>query len=241
MALRPSYNNDEICITEQIMGIAETYRKIRDEVPGNVTIVAAAKTRTPEEVMEFIDAGGTDIGENYLQEAERMYRDLGDAARKVKWHMIGHLQTNKINRSLELFDVLQTVDSVERAAAVNTRAARFEGRVVPVFLEINIGDESTKAGLLPEFDVVLKTAEGIADMEHVRLEGLMTMGPVTGDPEDSRLFFRRTREIFDDLRERSIPGVIMKTLSMGMSDSYRVAIEEGSTMVRLGTVLFGVR
>jgi len=241
MMLRPPYIYCEKCILEKNMGIAETYRKIREEVPENVMIVAAAKTRSAEEVMEFIEAGGTDIGENYVQEAERMYRGLGDAARKVRWHMIGHLQTNKINKSLELFDVLQTVDSIERAAAVNTRAARFEGRVVPVYLEINIGDESTKAGLLPEFNEVLKTAEGIAGMEHVRLEGLMTMGPVTGNPEDSRSFFRRTREIFDGIRERAIPGVAMNTLSMGMSDSYRVAIEEGSTMIRLGTVLFGAR
>lgn len=226
---------------EPVMKIAETYRKIREEVPENVTIVAAVKTRSPEEVMEFIEAGGTDIGENYVQEAEQMYRKLGDRAGAVRWHMIGHIQTNKINKSLELFDVLQTVDSVQKAAAVDVRVARCEGRVVPVYLEINIGDESTKAGLLPEFDEVLKAAEGIAVMEHVRLEGLMTMGPVTGDPEDSRLFFRRTREIFDGLRECSIPGVAMDTLSMGMSDSYRVAIEEGSTMIRLGTVLFGAR
>lgn len=238
---RPSYIYSENCTQELNMGIAETYRKIREEIPENVTIVAAVKTRSPEEVMEFIEAGGTDIGENYVQEAERMRRDVGDAARKVRWHLIGHLQTNKINKGLELFDVLQTVDSLERAAAVNARAARCEGRVVPVYLEINIGDESTKAGLLPVFDEVLKTAEGIAGMEHVRLEGLMTMGPVTGNPEDSRSFFRRTREIYDGLRDRAIPGVTMSTLSMGMSDSYRVAIEEGSTMVRLGTVLFGAR
>ncbi len=223
------------------MGIADTYARLRREIPEHVTIVAAAKTRTREEVLEFIRAGGTDIGENYVQEAERLRKDLGDDASKLRWHMIGHLQTNKINKCLELFDCVQTVDSLEMASAVDLRASRIPGRIVPVLIEVNIGDEKTKSGILPEFEAVRALAGGISRLEHVRLEGMMTMGPPSDDPEVVRGNFRKTKELFDRIAALGLPRVTMNTLSMGMSDSYRIAIDEGSTMVRLGTILFGGR
>jgi pyridoxal phosphate enzyme (YggS family) len=222
------------------MTIGEKFRNIRDEIPENVTIVGAVKTRTPDEVSQAIEAGLTEIGENYVQEAESLYITLGAGAKRVRWHMIGHLQTNKINKALELFDVVQTIDSLKKADAVNRRAA-VRSKVIPVYIEINIGSELTKSGLSPDYSLIKNLIQQMSGMEYVRVEGLMTMGPITGDPEDVRPYFRKAREIFDRLCDLDLPHTDIKTLSMGMSNSYKVAIEEGSTMVRLGTVLFGER
>jgi len=167
------------------MTIGEKYRKIRGEVPDHVTIVGAVKTRTADEVSQAIEAGLTEIGENYVQEAESLSNELGARAKNVRWHMIGHLQTNKINRALELFDVIQTIDSLKKADAINKRAA-VRGKVVPVYIEINIGSELTKSGLSPDYALVEGLIKEMAGMEFLRVEGLMTMGPVTGDPEDIR-------------------------------------------------------
>lgn len=222
------------------MSIKENYLRIREEIPGHVTIVLAAKTRTREEMLEVIDAGATDIGENYVQEAERLQGELGEDAKRVRWHMIGHLQKNKINKALGVFDVIQTVDSLQKAVDIDTRAAR-EDRIVPVCIEINIGSELTKAGLDPDYPVIRELVEEIIVLDHLQLEGLMTMGPRFGDPENSRPYFKKTRQIFDRLQASGFPDLHMKTLSMGMSNSYRVAIEEGSTMIRLGSLIFGER
>jgi len=222
------------------MKIKENYLNIRKKIPEHVTIVAAAKTRTKEEIIQVIEAGLTDIGENYIQEAENLYRALGERAKQVKWHMIGHVQTNKINKALALFDVIQTVDSLKKANAINTRAGVLK-KVIPVYIEVNIGNEITKTGVKPEYKLVEGLVIEMSKMEHLMVEGLMTMGPRTGDPEAIRPFFRKTKEIFDKIKALHISNVNMDTLSMGMSNSYAVAIEEGSTMVRLGTVIFGER
>ncbi|HFE63545.1 MAG TPA: YggS family pyridoxal phosphate-dependent enzyme [Caldithrix sp.] len=222
------------------MSIGENYLRIRNEIPGHVRIVLAAKTRQPGEVAEAIEAGATDIGENYVQEAAAMIQALGEKAEAVTWHMIGELQKNKINKALPIFDVIQTIDSLEKAIAVDKRAARFE-KVVPVLIEINSAAEPNKSGLAPDSSVAETVAKGISQLKHLHLQGVMTMGPLGADPEDVRPFFRKTREIFEHLKELEISGVEMNTLSMGMSDSYRVAIEEGTNMVRLGTIIFGPR
>ena len=223
------------------MSIAENYRKIRKEIPDNVTIVLACKTRTPEEIVEVIEAGATDIGENYIQEAERMYNCLGEKARKVRWHMIGALQKNKINKALQIFDVIQTVDSLKTAIAIDARVEKAEKRIISVYVEINIGSEITKDGLKPDYEIIQSLVREISRLEHLSLEGLMTMGPGLGNPEDSRPYFRRTKDIFERIKALNLPNVNMKTLSMGMTNSYKVAIEEGSNMVRLGTIVFGKR
>ena len=222
------------------MSITENYQRIRAEIPDDVTIVLAAKTRNSEEVSEAIEAGATDIGENYVQEAEAAYQGLGDAVKRVRWHLIGNLQKNKINKALQLFDVFQTIDSLNNAQAVNIRAARIK-KVMPVYIEVNVGEESGKVGMPPEYDEIERLVRGIAEFEYVKVEGLMTMGPFWGDPEELRPYFRQTKKIFDRLAGLAIPNVNMKTLSMGMSDSYEVAIEEGATLVRLGTIVFGSR
>ncbi|HEC65821.1 MAG TPA: YggS family pyridoxal phosphate-dependent enzyme [bacterium] len=223
------------------MSIAENYRKIRKEIPDNVTIVLACKTRTPEEIVEVIEAGATDIGENYIQEAERMYNCLGEKARKVRWHMIGALQKNKINKALQIFDVIQTVDSLKTAIAIDARVEKAEKKIISVYVEINIGSEITKDGLKPDYEIIQSLVREISRLEHLSLEGLMTMGPSLGNPEDSRPYFRRTKDIFERIKALNLPNVNMKTLSMGMTNSYKVAIEEGSNMVRLGTIVFGKR
>lgn len=223
------------------MSITENYQRIRNEIPENVTIVLAGKTRSPEEIEEAIAAGATDIGENYVQEAEAVCQALGKKAKQVRWHMIGLLQKNKINKALQIFDVFQTIDSLEKAQEVNTRAARIN-KLVPVYIEINIGSELSKSGMPPEYERIEQLVREMSTtLDSLKVDGLMTMGPFWGDPEELRPYFRKTRKIFDKLASLDIPNVTMKTLSMGMSNSYKVAIEEGANMVRLGTIIFGMR
>ena len=222
------------------MSIRLAYEALRREVPDHVTILLACKSRTPEEVREVIAAGATDLGQNYVQEAEAVMASLGDGAGSVRWHMIGPLQKNKINKALRLFDVVQTVHSLKQAREIQQRAEAM-GKHLSVCIEVNSAEEPAKSGVAPEEAAVLDLARGIAALPNLRLEGLMTMGPFHDDPEAIRPYFRKTREIFDRIRSRKEPGVDLTVLSMGMSDSYRVAIEEGSTMIRLGTIVFGPR
>lgn len=224
------------------MGIKENYQMIREKIPEDVTVVLAAKTRSAEEVIEAMDAGATDIGENYVQEAEKIYKQLGSRAREITWHLIGALQKNKIRKALPIFDVIQTIGDYKIAEDINKRVEGVRGKIVPVYLEINIGSEITKYGIKPEYKYIKDLIQKISNnLENLRVEGLMTMGPRFGNPEKSRLYFRKTREIFDKIKALDLPGVIMKTLSMGMSNSYRVAIEEGSNMIRVGSAVFGER
>jgi len=228
------------------MSITENYARLREEIPADVTTVVSGKARTTDEIEEAINAGATDIGENYVQEAGQMYSALKKNAAKVRWHMIGNLQTNKINKALRIFDVIQTVDSLEKAAAIDRRVEKARKRMIPVYIEINIGSEFSKAGIKPAehepFDEYMeRLVEDMSKLEHLRIEGLMTMGPRFGAPENVRPYFKRTRKIFENIKELDLPNVNMKYLSMGMTNSYRVAIEEGSNMVRIGTAIFGER
>lgn len=164
-----------------------------------------------------------------------MRKGLGSLAEKVRWHLIGHLQTNKINKALELFDIIQTLDSVKLARALDKRVES----PMPVLIEINSGREPQKNGVLP--DNAEKVIREIALLEHIKIKGMMTMGPRFGDPEAARPYFRETRKLFDEINSLNIPGVKMEMLSMGMSNAYRIAIEEGSNMIRPGTIIFGER
>lgn len=225
------------------MSISANYTRIRQEVPDYITIVVSCKTRTAEEIKEVIDAGATDIGENYVQEAGQIYSALKKDATKVRWHMIGGLQMNKINKALRIFDVIQTVDSLPKAVAIDRRVERARKQRVPIYIEINIGSEDLKAGIKPVehklFDEYVENlAREISRLEHIKLEGLMTMGPRFGNPEDVRPYFRRTKKIFEKIKTLRFPNVDMKYLSMGMTNSYRIAIEEGSNMIRIGTLIF---
>jgi pyridoxal phosphate enzyme (YggS family) len=228
------------------MSVSKNYARIRREIPDDVTIVVSCKTRTAEEIKEVIDAGATDIGENYVQEAGQMYSALKKDAAKVRWHMIGSLQTNKINKALRIFDAIQTVESLPKAIAIDRRVERARKQRVPIYIEINVGSEDSKAGIKPiehePFDEYIENlVRDMSRLEHIRLEGLMTMGPRFGNPEDVRPYFKRTKKIFEKIKMLRLPNIDMKHLSMGMTNSYRVAIEEGSNMVRIGTLIFGKR
>ena len=224
------------------MNIAENYQKIRKEIPEHVGIVVAAKTRTAQELSEIIDAGTTDIGENYVQEAESMHEQLDEKAKKVRWHLIGPLQKNKINKALPIFDIIQTIGDYEIAENIDKKVERAGKKIVPVCIEINIGSEFTKYGVKPEFKSIEELIRKISDnLKYLKIVGLMTMGPRVGDPEDSREYFRKTKEIFERIKTLNLPRVEMKILSMGMSNSYEVAIQEGSNLVRIGTSIFGER
>jgi len=215
--------------------IRENIRSVLQGLPPHVILVAAAKSRTPGEVLEAVEAGVPVVGENYVQEAAAAQAVVG---RGVKWHFIGHLQTNKVKKAVEVFDLIETVDSLKLGREINKHSGGL-GKTMPILIEINSGREPQKSGILPEDAEAL--VRELSRLPNLKVEGLMTMGPETGDPEESRPYFRLTREIFDRFRGLSIRGVAMTWLSMGMSHSYRVAIEEGANMVRLGTLLFGPR
>ena len=217
------------------MAIGENVRLTLEELPDGVTLVAAAKTRTPEEVLEAVRAGITVIGENYIQEAERAYEVIG---RQVKWHFIGSLQKNKVSKAVKLFDMIETVASPDIAAEIDRRCAQIE-KSMPVLIEVNSGRERQKTGVFPEdLEDIIKEA---CKYRNIRVMGLMTMGPMEGNPEDSRPFFRETKNLFDRIKALGLTGVEMHYLSMGMTNSYRVAIEEGANIVRIGTRIFGER
>jgi pyridoxal phosphate enzyme (YggS family) len=215
--------------------IATNVAAILRELPPGVDLVAAAKTRTPAEILEAVEAGVKIIGENYVQEGVDAFQAVGQNAR---WHFIGHLQTNKVKRAVEIFDLIETVDSAGLAREIGKRSAAI-GKTMPVLIEVNSGREPQKFGVLPE-DVEGLVRE-ISAFANVKVAGLMTMGPFEGNPEDSRPYFVETKKVWDDLRALGIPGVEMRHLSMGMTNSWRVAIEEGANMVRIGTAIFGPR
>lgn len=215
--------------------IRENVRKILAELPPGVLLVAAAKGRTPQEILEAIEAGVQIIGENYVQEAERAFAFIG---RRAQWHMIGHLQRNKAKKALEIFDMIETLDSVRLAEELEKHCARMD-RVMPVLIEINSGREPQKSGVFPEDAEAL--LREVSRFPHLKVLGLMTMGPRFGDPEKARPYFQETKKLFDQLKTLNIPNVEMRYLSMGMSNTYKIALEEGANIVRIGTKIFGER
>lgn len=215
--------------------IKDNVARILSELPPGVLLVSAAKTRTPDEILQAIAAGVTIIGENYVQEAEKAHSVIG---KKARWHLIGHLQRNKVRKAVEIFDMIETVDSLRLALKIDEECARL-GRVMPVLIEVNSGREPQKTGTFPE--EVPRLLDELASLEYLKVEGLMTMGPRFGDPEDARPYFVESKRLFDELRSHQSSNAELKFLSMGMSNSYHVAIEEGANVVRIGTKLFGER
>ncbi|OQY26595.1 MAG: YggS family pyridoxal phosphate enzyme [Anaerolineaceae bacterium 4572_5.1] len=215
--------------------LKKAVKEIQNTIPPRILLVAAAKTRSLEEVQVAIDAGVTHFGYNYLQEALPIIQKIGARA---EWHFIGHLQRNKAKVVVQNFNMVETVDSLRLAQTLERHCANL-GKKMPILVEINSGRESNKTGILPkDVDAFIQQ---INTLEHLRIEGLMTMGPRFGDPEESRPYFKATREAFERLAAKNIPNVEMRYLSMGMSNSYQIAIEEGANIVRIGTKLFGER
>ncbi len=216
--------------------IQKNTEEILSELPAGVQLVAAAKTRTPDEIMEAVSAGVRIIGENYVQEARKAYMTVG---RKADWHFLGTLQRHNVRRKmLEIFDMIETVDSREIAEAIDSGCAKI-GKVMPILVEINSGREAQKSGVLPE--ETAKLIRELLPLRNIKVMGLMTMGPRFGNPEDSRPYFIETRKIFESIKKMDLPGIEMRYLSMGMTNSYRIAVKEGANIVRIGTRIFGER
>jgi pyridoxal phosphate enzyme (YggS family) len=205
-------------------------------LPDGVGVVAAAKTRTPEEVLEAVQAGVKIIGENYVREAKEAYELVG---KRAKWHFIGTMRKHNVRKTvLEIFDMIESVDSLEIAREINRKCAQI-GKIMPILIEVNSGREPQKSGVLPE-DAERLVRE-ISGLRNIKVMGLMTMGPRFGNPEDSRPYFAETRRIFEKIKGLKLPNVEMKYLSMGMTNSYQVALEEGANIIRIGTRIFGER
>jgi len=191
--------------------VAENYRRVRAAIPEDVALVVAAKGRTPDEVREVIEAGARIIGENYVQEAEQAAAALGDAARQVEWHMIGHLQRNKVSKAIPVFDVVQTVDSMRLASALDARAQR----PLRVYLEVNIGGEESKSGMSPdEVEQFIKDAGSYAN---INITGLMTIAPESEDPETSRPYFHQLRDLRDRLQNLQLTAIYQTDASVNIS------------------------
>ena len=215
--------------------IKQNVNQILSELPNGVELVAAVKTRKPEEVLEAVESGVKIIGENYVQEAERVYEVVGNRA---QWHFVGHLQRNKVKKAIRIFDMIETVDSVEIAREIDKRCAQI-GKIMPVLIEINSGREKQKSGVFPgDAEQLVKEISALAN---IRVTGLMTMGPRFGNPEESRPYFVETKKLFDRIKKLNLPNIEMRYLSMGMTNSYKIALEEGANIVRIGSKIFGER
>jgi len=201
--------------------------------PRQVQLVAVTKTVGVAQIREAMQAGVDILGENRLQEAEAKFAEIGQ---QVKWHLIGHLQTNKVNPALAIFDMIHSLDSLHLAQALNRRTA---GRRVACLLEVNLGGEETKYGVAPQ--EVCDTLRQLDKLENLEIQGLMVIPPYTEDPEASRPYFRQLARLAQEGNNLSLENINLRHLSMGMSHDFEVAIEEGATMVRIGTAIFGPR
>ena len=224
----PEIRENLLRVTERIEKAAQNAgRNLKD-----IRLVAVSKTVETDRIKEAIEAGVSILGENYVQEAQKKIEEIG---KSVSWHFIGHLQSNKTKVAVRLFDAIHSVDSVALAEELNRRAQQVN-RKIPVMIEVNLSGETTKFGT--EEEKVTTVTQGVLKLDHLSLEGLMTMPPYYDDPEMSRPYFVQLRE----LKERLVKGGIpLKELSMGMSNDFEIAIQEGATYVRVGTAIFGAR
>ncbi len=219
--------------------IRDAIKKILDQIPQDVTVLAAVKKRNLSEVYAAIDAGIIHFGHNYVQEAQVMFDDIPvEVHGKTYWHLIGHLQKNKVKHAVKIFNSIDSVDSLNLGKQIDNFCQEM-GKVMPILIEINSAREENKNGVFPEN--VVELIQHLEIFQNLSIDGLMTMGPVTEKPEDIRRYFRITRDLFDELSKIKQKNLNMHILSMGMSDSYRIAIEEGANLVRIGTLLFGPR
>jgi pyridoxal phosphate enzyme (YggS family) len=231
------------------MSIAENIAHVRERVaaaarrggrsPDEITLMAVSKTFPAESIRQAYAAGLRVFGENKVQEFAAKVgalRDLGHA----EWHMIGHLQTNKAAKAAELFDAIDSIDSVRMAEKLNA-SANSAGKTLSLLIEINVGGEQAKSGVAPDSDELKQILLGAPRWGNLKIQGLMTIPPYTEDPEGSRPYFRQLRQVRDSIAARALPNIGAAVLSMGMSHDFEVAVEEGSSCVRVGTSIFGER
>lgn len=212
--------------------IIRNIEKILKEIPEYVQLVAVIKGRNLEDINSCIKGGVKILGVNYVQEGEKIYPFFKD---NVKFHFIGHLQSNKVKKAIKIFDMLQTIDSVKIVKEIQNSEVK-ENFKIPVLIEVNIGNEVTKYGIDPNklFDFVLE----ISKFDKILIMGLMTMGPNLKDKNEIRKYFKKTRELYEQLKKMNLPNSDIKYLSMGMSDTYKIAIEEGANIIRIGRKIF---
>ena len=215
------------------MTIKENVEQILGALPAGVELVAAIKGRRLEDILTAVESGVKILGENYLQETGPIFEVIGG---RVQWHFIGHLQKNKAKKAVQFFDMIETVDSLELAEEISQQSLQIN-KIMPVLIEINSGLEIQKHGVFPEQAESL--IKQLSPLPGIKVKGLMTMGPVCDTPEKLRQHFAATGKLFDHFKQLGLSGVEMKYLSMGMSTSYRIAVEEGANIVRIGSKIFG--
>ncbi|MBM3248500.1 MAG: YggS family pyridoxal phosphate-dependent enzyme [Candidatus Omnitrophica bacterium] len=221
-------------LKERISLTAKKVSRSSDEI----IIVAVTKGVMPEKIIEAIECGIKHIGENRIQEASDKYLQLKELCKKspVKWHMVGHLQTNKVKKALEMFDMIQSVDSLHLAEKINAEAAT-NNRTVDILIEVNTSGEASKFGL--EKDKLSELVDKVSELRNIQVLGLMTVGPFSSDEDKIRNAFRALRQLKEQIaKNSSFSNIKMDYLSMGMTDDYPIAIEEGSNMLRLGRAIF---
>lgn len=201
--------------------------------PKGIKLVAVTKTATIEQIKEAISVGVKIIGENKVQEAKEKYQIL---SADIEWHLVGHLQTNKVKYAIEIFDLIHSVDSIKLAKEIDKRSLQF-GMITNVLVEVNVSGEETKYGIKPE--EVEPFLKEISEFSRTRVRGLMTIAPMAEDKEEVRPYFRKLRELFEKIKSKNIKNVKMDYLSMGMTEDFEVAVEEGANMVRIGRGIFG--
>ena len=198
-----------------------------------IKLVAVTKTATIEQIKEAISIGVKIIGENKVQEAKEKYQIL---SADIEWHLVGHLQTNKVKYAVEIFDLIHSVDSIKLAKEIDKRSLQF-GMITNVLVEVNVSGEETKYGIKPE--EVEPFLKEISEFSRTRVRGLMTIAPIAEDKEEVRPYFRKLRELFEKIKSKNIKNVKMDHLTMGMTEDFEVAVEEGANMVRIGRGIFG--
>lgn len=218
-------------VEKRVQDACKRAGRSRDEV----TLIAVSKTKPVSLIREAMACGQVDFGENKVQE---LCKKLEEIREPLRWHLIGHLQRNKVKYVVDKACLIHSVDSERLAQEIQKEAAKRD-LVCPVLVEVNVGGEETKSGVSPQ--EALPLVRSIAALPNVKVRGLMTVAPPVEKPEDARIYFKELRELADTIRKEAIPGVEMKELSMGMTGDFEAAIEEGATMVRVGTAIFGAR
>jgi len=227
------------------MSIADNLKIVQDKIaaaakragrePSSVRLIVVTKTVDTDRIREAVDAGSAILGENRVQEAKEKIEKLGNIA---SWHLIGHLQSNKAKYAVKLFDLIHSVDNLDLAKEIDKQAAKI-AKVQNVLIEVSIAGEAAKAGVA--IDEAVTLVREAAKLKNISIKGLMTVPPLLDEPEKVRPYFQKLREMTAGIAKENIPGVTMEELSMGMSGDFEVAIEEGATMVRVGTAIFGRR
>ena len=225
-------------VTENLNQVRENIKAACEAAgrdPKEVTLIAVSKTKPVHMLQEAYDAGARVFGENKVQEITDKYPQL---PKDIQWHMIGHLQRNKVKYLIGKVVLIHSVDSLRLAEQIEHEAAKAD-IVMPVLIEVNVAEEESKFGTTSE--AAMQLVEAVSKLPHIKIRGLMTIAPFTDNPEDNRIYFRKLKQLSVDIKSKNIDNVDMDELSMGMTGDYEVAIEEGATMVRVGTSIFGKR